>query len=153
MRNGVYVKDYSVDGKLQKLPEELKEGAELIRGYSEFMRVLPKKVSARKKAQYEQKNRQTPSRKVRHGHLVQPIPEKNVKNHDQPPDLSHYPVAPNSPYPIICFSIPDIRYVILRYLTIDCPAKHTCNIPRPKTKPSATQRGRFCTQQAFSSVS
>lgn len=54
MRNGVYVKDYSVDGKLQKLPEELKEGAELIRGYSEFMRVLPKKVSARKKAQYEQ---------------------------------------------------------------------------------------------------
>lgn len=54
MRSGVYVKDYSADGKEQKLPEELKEDAELIRGYSEFMRVLPKKVSARKKARYEQ---------------------------------------------------------------------------------------------------
>lgn len=54
MRSGVYVKDYSADRKSKVLPEELKKNAELIRGYSEFMRVLPKKVSAKKKARYEQ---------------------------------------------------------------------------------------------------
>lgn len=54
MRSGVYVKDYSADRKPKVLPEEVKKDAELIRGYSEFMRMLPKKVSVKKKAQYEQ---------------------------------------------------------------------------------------------------
>jgi len=54
IRSGVYVKDYSADRKSKVLPEELKKDAELIRGYSEFMRALPKKVSAKKKARYEQ---------------------------------------------------------------------------------------------------
>lgn len=54
MRSGVYVKDYSTDKKPKVMPGELKKDAELIRGYSEFMRVLPKKVSAKKKARYEQ---------------------------------------------------------------------------------------------------
>lgn len=54
MRSGIYVKDYSANRKPKVLTEELKKDAELIRGYSEFMRVLPKKVSAKKKARYEQ---------------------------------------------------------------------------------------------------
>lgn len=54
MKVGVYVKDYSVDRKPKVLPEELKKDAELIRGYSEFMQALPKRVSVKKKAQYEQ---------------------------------------------------------------------------------------------------
>lgn len=54
MRSGVYVKDYSADRKSKKLPKELEKDAEMIRDYSEFMRVLPKKVSTKKKAQYEQ---------------------------------------------------------------------------------------------------
>lgn len=54
MRSGIYMKDYSANKKPKILPEELKKDAKWIRGYSEFMRVLPKKVSAKKKVRYEQ---------------------------------------------------------------------------------------------------
>jgi len=53
MRSGIYVKDYSADRKPKVLSEQLKKDAELIRDYSEFMRVLPQKVSAKKKVRYE----------------------------------------------------------------------------------------------------
>ena len=79
-------------------------------------------------------NRQAPSRKIRHGHLVQSIPEENVKNHNQPPDLPHYPVAPNFPFLFTCFLISDIRYVIFRYLAIDRPGKPDCGIHAIKNK-------------------
>lgn len=53
MRSSVYAKDYSADRNVQTQPGELKEEAEFIRDYSEFMQVLPKKVSVKKKTQYE----------------------------------------------------------------------------------------------------
>lgn len=53
MKEGIYKRDYSVKKKTQIVQEESQAEAEFIKAYSEFMQILPKRVSAEKKAEYD----------------------------------------------------------------------------------------------------